>query len=55
MLDSKSEIVYKDLPEDDPKMRRPDITKATKVLGWQPKISLKEGLERTVEYFRTKI
>jgi len=55
MLQSKSEIVYKALPEDDPKMRRPDISKAVRVLGWEPKISLKEGLERTVEYFKTKI
>jgi len=55
MLNSKSEIVYRDLPEDDPKMRRPDISKAKRILGWEPKHSLKEGLEKTIEYFRTKI
>lgn len=55
MLASKSEIIYKELPEDDPKMRRPDISKARKVLGWEPKITLREGLEQTVEYFRGKI
>lgn len=55
LMESKSEIIYKPLPEDDPRMRRPDITKARRILGWEPKISLKEGLERTVEYFKTKI
>jgi len=55
MLGSKSEIIYKELPEDDPKMRRPDISKAKRVLGWEPKVSLKEGISRTVEYFRAEI
>ncbi len=49
-----SEIIYRPLPEDDPKQRRPDISKAKRVLGWEPRIGLEEGLSRTVEYFRTK-
>jgi nucleoside-diphosphate-sugar epimerase len=47
-----SESVFEELPEDDPKVRKPDITKAEKLLGWKPKISIEEGLEKTVEYFR---
>jgi dTDP-glucose 4,6-dehydratase len=43
------------LPVDDPKVRRPDITKARTVLGWEPKVDLEEGLSKTIEYFRTKI
>jgi len=50
---SKSEIVLKPLPQDDPTRRRPDITKAQTLLGWEPKIQLREGLERSLEYFRT--
>ena len=49
---SKSKIVYKSLPVDDPKVRRPDISKAKKLLNWEPKISLEEGLERTINWFR---
>jgi dTDP-glucose 4,6-dehydratase len=45
-------IDFRPLPEDDPKQRRPDITKATKLLGWQPKVGLNEGLGSTIEYFR---
>jgi dTDP-glucose 4,6-dehydratase len=52
---SRSKIVFKPLPQDDPRQRRPDITRAKKLLGWQPKISLKEGLATTIEYFRGKI
>jgi dTDP-glucose 4,6-dehydratase len=51
-----SKIVFRDLPVDDPKVRRPDITKAKRVLsGWQPKVSLEEGLARTLEYFKKKV
>ena len=46
---SKSEIVYKPLPSDDPKQRRPDISRAKALLGWEPKIQLEEGLKRTIE------
>ncbi|MEL4304542.1 UDP-glucuronic acid decarboxylase family protein [Methanococcoides sp. LMO-2] len=50
---SDSNIIYCDLPQDDPKVRRPDITKAKKILGWEPKVDLRDGLEKTVEYFRS--
>ena len=52
---SKSKIVYKPLPQDDPKQRQPDITRAKKLLGWAPKIDLEEGLQRTIEYFGSKV
>ena len=52
---SDSEIVFRDLPEDDPKQRRPDITKARELLGWEPKIELEAGLHKTLEYFEKKI
>ncbi|MBM3976334.1 MAG: SDR family oxidoreductase [Planctomycetes bacterium] len=52
---SKSEIVHKPLPVDDPKVRQPDIGKARRVLGWEPKVPLEVGLSRTLEYFRTRI
>ena len=48
---SKSKLVFQDLPEDDPKQRQPDISIAKKELGWQPSIPLKEGLEKTIDYF----
>jgi len=52
---SKSGIVYKPLPSDDPKQRCPDISLAKKNLGWEPTIKLAEGLKKTIEYFRTSI
>jgi dTDP-glucose 4,6-dehydratase len=52
---SKSRIVYRDLPEDDPKVRRPDIGKARRLLGWEPKVSLDEGLKRVLPYFRSRV
>ncbi len=52
---SKSEIIFKELPVDDPKIRQPDITKARKLLDWEPKVSLDEGLRTTLEYFREKV
>jgi len=48
---SSSEIVFKPLPQDDPKMRRPDIGRAKESLDWEPKVSLKEGLARTIDYY----
>jgi dTDP-glucose 4,6-dehydratase len=52
---SKSTIEYHPLPEDDPKVRQPDISKAMKVLNWKPKFSRREGLLKTLEYFKKKI
>lgn len=50
---SKSKIIFEDLPEDDPKQRKPDIAKAKKILKWEPKINLKSGLVKTIDYFKT--
>jgi UDP-glucuronate decarboxylase len=52
---SKSKIVYKPLPQDDPRQRQPDISLAKEKLGWEPKTKLNEGLIKTIEYFRTVI
>ena len=53
LTNSKSRIVYQPLPGDDPKMRRPDISLAKKALGWEPKVNLFDGLQKTIGYFRT--
>jgi dTDP-glucose 4,6-dehydratase len=55
LAESKSEIVFKELPVDDPKQRQPDITLAREKLGWEPKVQLEEGLRRTIEYFRSRV
>ena len=55
MTGATSKIVYRPLPEDDPKVRRPDITRARTLLGWEPKVDLRSGLTSTIEYFRTKV
>ncbi|SHK20528.1 UDP-glucuronic acid decarboxylase family protein [Rhodothermus profundi] len=52
---SKSEIVFKPLPADDPKVRQPDISLARRVLGWEPRVSRREGLRRTLEYFKQRL
>ena len=52
---SRSKISFKPLPQDDPRQRRPDITRARKLLGWAPKVPLTEGLARTIDYFRRKV
>jgi dTDP-glucose 4,6-dehydratase len=52
---STSRIVYRPLPEDDPKVRQPDITRARTLLGWEPRVGLEEGLLKTLEYFRQKV
>jgi dTDP-glucose 4,6-dehydratase len=52
---TKSKIAFKPLPQDDPKQRQPDITRARKVLKWEPKVTLEDGLARTIEYFRPKL
>jgi UDP-glucuronate decarboxylase len=50
---SRSRIVHRPRPQDDPRQRRPDISKANDILGWAPKMQLKEGLSRTISYFET--
>jgi dTDP-glucose 4,6-dehydratase len=55
MTGSKSKIVYRPLPADDPKQRKPDITLARTLLKWEPKVALQEGLVKTLEYFKTKL
>jgi dTDP-glucose 4,6-dehydratase len=55
LVGSKSRLVYRPLPVDDPKQRQPDITRARTLLGWEPKVSLEEGLKKTVGYFREKV
>jgi dTDP-glucose 4,6-dehydratase len=52
---SRSEIVFQPLPEDDPKVRQPDITRARSLLGWEPRIDIDEGLRRTIDWFRQKL
>lgn len=55
LTEAKSKIIYKDLPSDDPMQRQPDLTVATRELNWQPTTDIKDGLAKTIEYFRTKI
>jgi dTDP-glucose 4,6-dehydratase len=55
LAQSKSVIVHRDLPVDDPKQRRPDITRARTLLGWEPEVGLEDGLSRTLEYFRSVV
>jgi dTDP-glucose 4,6-dehydratase len=55
MTGSTSQLVFKPLPTDDPKVRKPDITRARTLLGWEPKVTLEEGLTSTIAYFRTKM
>jgi dTDP-glucose 4,6-dehydratase len=55
MTGARSQIVYKPLPTDDPKIRQPDITLARTLLQWEPRVELEEGLIKTIEYFRTKV
>ena len=54
-IGGKSKIIFKPLPSDDPKMRRPDISVAKEKLGWEPKVKLDEGLDYIIEYFREKV
>ena len=55
MTGSKSKISFNPLPQDDPKQRQPDITLAQEKLGWNPKVSIDEGLRLSIEYFKTKL
>jgi UDP-glucuronate decarboxylase len=52
---SKSALTYAPLPQDDPRQRQPDISRAGQLLGWRPTIELEEGLERTINYFKTMV
>jgi len=52
LVGSKSKLVRQPLPADDPKQRKPDITRARSVLGWEPKVQLEDGLKETIAYFR---
>ena len=52
---SHAGIDFRPLPSDDPKIRRPDIAKAKRILGWEPKVPLEQGIAYTVDYFRTRI
>ena len=52
---SKSELVFRTLPQDDPTQRQPDITKARAALGWEPKVGLEDGLKETILYFKKVI
>ena len=55
VTESKSKLIFTELPVDDPTRRRPDITKARELLGWEPHVGLKEGLRRSLEFFRSKL
>jgi dTDP-glucose 4,6-dehydratase len=55
MTGTRAPIVHRDLPVDDPKVRRPDITRARTMLGWEPKVPVEEGIRRTIEYFRERL
>ena len=55
LVNSRSQLVYQPLPVDDPKQRRPDITRARTLLGWEPQVGLDEGLLKTVDYFKSKL
>ncbi len=55
ITESKSKIVFQDLPEDDPKIRQPNITRAQQILNWEPKVNRHQGLIKTLDYFRKKI
>jgi len=52
---SKSNIIFQELPSDDPLVRKPDITNAKSVIDWEPKVGFEEGIDKTIKFFRKKI
>ncbi|MCK4806813.1 MAG: GDP-mannose 4,6-dehydratase, partial [Candidatus Aegiribacteria sp.] len=54
-IDTKSSIIHRELPEDDPKVRKPDISLAMEKLGWKPVVGFEKGMDRTIDYFRGKL
>ena len=55
LTDSKSKLIYKELPNDDPKQRKPDITKAKEKLNWEPKVDLETGLSLTIDWIKKEL
>ena len=55
LTDSKSKIINRDLPLDDPIRRKPDISEAKKILNWNPKVDIDDGLKETIEYFKLQL
>ena len=55
LVGSRSKLVFQPLPADDPQQRRPDISKARELLGWEPKVQLEDGLKETIAYFRKRL
>jgi UDP-glucuronate decarboxylase len=55
LVGSRSKVIHKRLPSDDPKQRKPDISLATRLLKWEPKVQLEDGLERTIAYFKKRL
>ena len=55
LIGSTSKIIYRPLPVDDPRQRRPDITRARTLLSWEPTVGLEEGLKKSIEYFKTRV
>ena len=55
LINPRLEIIYKELPQDDPKQRKPSISLAKEVLNWEPKITLKDGLIKTIEWFKNNL
>ena len=55
LVGSRCEIVFRPLPQDDPRVRQPDITLARTLLGWEPRVALDEGMKRTIAWFRERV
>jgi dTDP-glucose 4,6-dehydratase len=55
LTNSKSKVVFQDLPQDDPMMREPDVSRAIELFNWNPKVKRKEGLQKSIDYFRNQV